>query len=77
MDNKSPSSFPRCECKISPLIILSAIMQFMECPCEQFASMVENKLKNNLNVVRLDYKVMALTNLHFNQEFLFLQVLVL
>ena len=52
-------------------------MQFMECPCEQFASMVENKLKNNLNVVRLDYKVMALTNLHFNQEFLFLQVLVL
>ena len=51
-------------------------MQFMECPCDQFASLVENKLKNKLNVVRLDHKIMAITNLHFNQEFLFLQVFV-
>ena len=49
-------------------------MQFMECPCKQFASLVENKLKNKLNVVRLDSKVMALTSLHFNQELIFLQV---
>jgi hypothetical protein len=49
-------------------------MQFMECPCELFASLVENKLKNKMNVVRLDQKIMAITNLHFNQEFLFLQV---
>ena len=49
-------------------------MQFMECPCEQFASLVENKLKNKMNVVWLDQEIMAITNLHFNQEFLFLQV---
>ena len=49
-------------------------MLFMECPTIQFVKMVENKLKNENNVVQLDQKIMAMTNLHFNQEFLFLQV---
>lgn len=49
-------------------------MQSMECPCEQFASLLENKIKNKMNVVQMDQKIMAMTNLHFNQEFLFLLV---
>ena len=50
-------------------------MQFMECPCGQFSSLVENGLKNEMDVVQRDQKIMAMTSLHFNQEFLFLRVL--
>lgn len=61
-----------------PISFKSSVMQFMECPSNHFASLLEKHLHVSNGIAtwfgQLHQKVMVLTSLHLNQELLFLQI---